>query len=171
MREITIEPESMEAALAWLDSADKEKRDAKLLKAKMADQSDYSVIQALQSLIAYARVHPYGKVARIMRKRKLMERIGLTCWVEEPEAIDPLTRTGMKQITLTLSSRFHEWCRENPDAAMAKGTPKDAKNITLLMANDGYESLLDRQRKEGGSLAEWLISSDDFITDIEILDQ
>jgi hypothetical protein len=85
MREITIEPESMEAALAWLDSADKEKRDAKLLKAKMADQSDYSVIQALQSLIAYARVHPYGKVACIMRKRKLMERIGLTCWVEEPE--------------------------------------------------------------------------------------
>ena len=54
---------------------------------------------------------------------------------------------------------------------MAKATPKDAKTVTLLMDNDVYESLLDRQRKEGGSLAEWLISSDDFITDIEILDQ
>ena len=42
--------------------------------------------------------------------------------------------------------------------------------ITLLMATDVW-SLLDRQRKEGGSLAEWLISSDDFITDIELLDQ
>jgi hypothetical protein len=77
----------------------------------------------------------------------------------------------MKQIRLTLSSRYHEWCRENPDADMAKATPKDAKNITLLIANDIYESLLDRQRKEGGSLAEWLMFSDDFITDIEILDQ
>ena len=171
MRSTPIEPEFMYAALVWLHSADKVARDAKLLKAKMAVQSDLPLIQALQSLIAYARVHPYGNVARIMRKRKLMDGFRLTCWVEEPEVIEPLTRTGMKQITLTLSSRFHEWCRENPDAAMAKGTPKDAKTVTLLMDNDVYESLLDRQRKEGGSLAEWLISSDDFITDIEILDQ
>jgi hypothetical protein len=79
MRDITIEPESMDAALAWLDSADKDARYAKLLKAKMAVQSDYPVIQALQSLIAFVRKHPYGKVARIMRKRKLMEGVGLTC--------------------------------------------------------------------------------------------
>jgi hypothetical protein len=91
MQDTTIESESMKAALAWLDSADKNPRDAKLLKAKMAVQSYVPLIQALQSLIAYARVHPYGKVARIMRKRKLMEGARLTCWIEEPEAMDLLT--------------------------------------------------------------------------------
>jgi hypothetical protein len=84
MRDITIEPENMDAALAWLDRADKDARCARLLKAKMASQSDYQVIQALQSLIAYVRAHPDGKVARIMRKRRLMERVALSSWVEEP---------------------------------------------------------------------------------------
>jgi hypothetical protein len=49
MRDKIIEPETMKAALAWLKSADINKRDAKLLKAKMAVTSDIPLIQALQS--------------------------------------------------------------------------------------------------------------------------
>jgi hypothetical protein len=85
MRDNIIEPESMKAALAWLKSADINPRDAKLLKAKMAVTSDIPVIQALQSLIACARAHPYGNVARIMRKRKLMETHHLTYWVSDDD--------------------------------------------------------------------------------------
>jgi hypothetical protein len=79
MREITIEPESMEAALAWLDSADKEKRDAKLLKAKMADQSDYSVIQALQSLIAPFAMAASGFSRHHSWKRE--ESVSVICFI------------------------------------------------------------------------------------------
>jgi hypothetical protein len=76
----------------------------------------------------------------------------------------------MKTITLTLSPRFRQWCRENPDSDMAKGTPEGTKKIVMAMSDDTFEGLLDRMRNEGGSMAEWLISSDDFITDIQISD-
>lgn len=77
----------------------------------------------------------------------------------------------MKQITLTLSPRFHEWCRENPDEILAKATARGVTEIVSEMTDDAFESLLERQRMEGGSLAEWLISSDDFVTDIQISDK
>jgi len=76
----------------------------------------------------------------------------------------------MKTITLKLSKRFHEWCRENPDQIMAKGIPEGTPGIVMHMADRDFERFLERMRNEGGSMAEWLISSDDFITDIEISD-
>jgi hypothetical protein len=33
------------------------------------------------------------------------------------------------------------------------------------MSESAFAGLLDRMRKEGGSLADWLISNDDFVTD------
>jgi hypothetical protein len=46
--------------------------------------------------------------------------------------------------------------------------PPGAETIVMEMEDDAFELFLGRIRKEGGSLAEWLISSDDFVTDITI---
>jgi hypothetical protein len=55
----------------------------------------------------------------------------------------------MKTITLTLSPRFHQWRRENPDSTMAKGISEGTGGIVVNMSDDTFERLLDRMRNEG----------------------
>ena len=74
----------------------------------------------------------------------------------------------MKRTTVTLSARFHQWRMENPHEILAMTTTQDTKTIVSEMSDDVFDGLLERIRKEGGSLAQWLISSDDFVTDITI---
>jgi hypothetical protein len=71
------------------------------------------------------------------------------------------------KITLILSPRFHEWCRENPEEILARAL-NDTETLVCEMAPDVFAGLRERMRREGGSLAEWLISSDDFVTDVSI---
>ena len=68
-----------------------------------------------------------------------------------------------KSIALTLSPKFRQWCRENPDATLA--IAKDRESIVCVMSESAFAGLLDRMRKEGDSLADWLISNDDFVAD------
>jgi hypothetical protein len=70
------------------------------------------------------------------------------------------------KITLTLSPRFREWCHENPRETLAR--LKDDEKVVLEMTPGVFAGLRERMRREGGSLAEWLISRDDFVTDISI---
>jgi hypothetical protein len=65
-------------------------------------------------------------------------------------------------------SRFPQKFRENPDATLA--IAKDRESIVCVMSESAFAGLLDRMRKEGGSLAEWLVSNDDFVTNIDISD-
>jgi hypothetical protein len=71
------------------------------------------------------------------------------------------------KIILTLSPRFREWCRENPDEILAR--IRDKKVVAFEMDEAVFDMMRERMRNEGGSIADWLISSDDFVTDVEIV--
>jgi hypothetical protein len=85
--EIAITEQGMKDALAALAKADKSAIYAKQLKAKIFDGEQRGPgINALRSLIAYARAHPGGRVERIMTKRRFFEGVGISHWSEDDKS-------------------------------------------------------------------------------------
>ena len=73
----------MQDALKALDKADKSAKYAKQLKVKIFDGEQRDpTIDALRSLLAYARAHPGGRVERVMRKSGFLEGVGISHWSE-----------------------------------------------------------------------------------------
>jgi hypothetical protein len=84
--DIFVTEHGMNDALAALDKADKSARYAKFLKVKILDFAQRDpMIDALRSLVAYARAHPAGHIHSIMTKRGFLD-VGLTSYSEEKMA-------------------------------------------------------------------------------------